>query len=355
MDNQNKIWLETVLDNTVSVGKVIQTLNISALKIVLIKDSSNKLIGTVTDGDIRRGLLTGLQLDSPIDSVINKNPFVVPPNVNKDTVLNLMQMNKIQQIPIIDHQGNLIGLHVWDDLVTAQERSNLFVIMAGGRGMRLRPFTDNCPKPLLRVHGKPILEHIIERAISYGYKNFLISINYLGELIEEYFEDGRKFGVSIKYIRESNYLGTAGSLGLIDEQIERDIIVTNGDAITDIDFNQMLDFHMEHKAAATMAVRTHEWQNPYGVIKTQGAQIKEILEKPIYQSLVNAGCYVLHPSVLNVIQKNEYIDMTTLIEQMVQAGKISVAFPIHESWFDIGTSDDFIALNKKKERHAVND
>jgi len=348
MNETGNLWRNAVLPANASVKEVIQKLQDTSLKIVLILDLKNKFLGTITDGDVRRGLLSGIDIDSKIENLIHKNPFVVPPNVKKDTVLNLMQMNKIQQIPILDHQGDLIGLHVWDDLVVPDDNSNLFIIMAGGRGVRLKPFTDNCPKPMLRVHGKPILEHIIDKAKSSGYKNFLISINYLGDLIEKYFGDGSQFGVSIKYIRETKYLGTAGSLGLIKLQIENDIIVINGDSITDIDFSQMLDFHKEHKAAATMAVRTHEWQNPYGVIKTQGVEIKEIIEKPVYRSLVNAGCYVLHPSVLKMLEKNAYCDMTTLIDKIVQTGGNSVAFPIHESWIDIGTSEDLVGVNRNK-------
>lgn len=348
MNEISNLWRKSVLPIDASVKEVIQKLQDTSLKIVLILDLKNRFLGTITDGDVRRGLLRGIDINSKIDNLINKNPFVVPANVKKDTVLNLMQMNKIQQIPILDDRGDLIGLHVWDELVDPVERSNLFIIMAGGRGTRLKPFTDNCPKPMLRVHDKPILEHIIYRAKNYGYRNFLISINYLGDLIEKYFGDGSQLGVSIKYLREAKHLGTAGSLSLIRSQNEKDIIVINGDSITDIDFNQMLNFHNEHKAAVTMAVRTHEWQNPYGVVKTQGVDIKEILEKPLNRSLINAGCYVLQPSVLKKLEQNVYIDMTTLINKLVQTGVKSVAFPIHESWIDIGTPEDLVGINRIK-------
>jgi dTDP-glucose pyrophosphorylase len=340
MGNQNSLWLKTLLDSTATIERVIETLNSSTLKIVLIKDGANKLIGTITDGDIRRGLLQGLDLNSPIDSIINKKPLVVTSEVHRKEILGLMAKRRIQQIPIVNSENEVVGMHLWDELENSSPHPNTFVVMAGGVGSRLYPHTKDCPKPLLPVGGKPILQHILERAKDEGFSDFVLSINYLGHMIEEYFGDGKNFGVTINYLREEVPLGTAGSLSLFDSPPESPIVVVNGDSITNVGYSNMLDFHLENDASATIAVKTHEWQNPYGVVQTDGSRILDIEEKPIIQSKINAGSYVLSPSVLHLLEKDSHCDMTTLLKRAQAQKNRLIAFPVYESWIDFTTADD---------------
>ena len=214
------------------------------------------LQGSISDGDIRRGLLKGLDLNSPITSIINRNTLVVAPDMSRELVMQLMVANKIQQIPVVDEQHHVVGLHLWDEIITTPaKRPTLMVIMAGGKGTRLRPHTESCPKPLLAVAGKPMLEHLIERAKLEGFNHFVLAIHYLGHMIESHFGSGESLGVQIDYLREVSPLGTAGALGLLNPRPTEPFVVTNGDVFTDIRYGELLDFHTRHAAAATMAVR----------------------------------------------------------------------------------------------------
>jgi len=341
MLQSNEVWKKSTLPINVFLKDVIKVLDEIALKIVLIINEKSELLGTVSDGDIRRGLLAGLNLESPIAEILNEKPIVVSTSINKNAVLDLMITNKIQQIPIINNEKQVVGLHLWEDLNTPVTKSNLFIIMAGGKGTRLRPHTENCPKPLLPIQGKPILEHIIERGKSEGFTNFVLAINYLGSMIEDYFGSGERFGVKIDYVKEESPLGTAGALGLLQERPKLEFIVTNGDTITDINFSSFLNHHIENESIATMAVKVHEWQNPYGVAHIKGIDIIDIEEKPVYRSLINAGSYVLAPSALDYLEKFKPCDMTTFFEQLRNASQRIIAYPIHETWLDIGNAEDF--------------
>jgi dTDP-glucose pyrophosphorylase len=345
MHNSNKSWLDAVLPLSATVNEAIKNLDFSAVKIILIIDEAGCLKGTLSDGDIRRGLLKGLNLDSSIISMINSHPLVVPPVVSRDLVVQLMTANKIQQIPVVDEDGRVIGLHLWDEISAPRARENLMVIMAGGMGTRLRPHTDNCPKPLLSIAGKPMLEHIIERAKLDGFSNFLLATHYLGHMIEEYFGDGSRLSVSIRYLRERAPLGTAGALSLIAPYPEMPFIVTNGDVITDIRYGELLDFHERHSAFGTMAVRIHEWQHPFGVVQMEGVEIIGFEEKPIALSHINAGVYALDPLALNFLEAGVRCDMPTLFERLQSDSKRTVAYPMHEPWLDVGRPADLHAAN----------
>jgi CTP:phosphocholine cytidylyltransferase-like protein len=255
MNQKDILWRKTLLPLKVTIKEVVNLLDTVALRIALITDESNLLIGTVSDGDIRRGLLKGLSLDSPIGSIVKRNPIVVSPELSREKVLQIMTSNKIQQVPIINERNEVVGLHFWSELNTPIIHSNLFVIMAGGKGTRLHPQTINSPKPLLSLAGKPILEHIIDRAKNHGFNNFVIAIHYLGHMIQDYFGDGKKFGVKIRYLNESIPLGTAGALSLLDPKPNSTFIVTNGDVVTDINYAEILNFHQQNNASATMAVK----------------------------------------------------------------------------------------------------
>lgn len=341
MNSEDQVWRRALLPDTATIQEAIRNLDQVAIKIVLVVDASGKLAGTISDGDIRRSLLRGLQMDSPITTVIHRNPFVVPPEMTRETIMQLMVANKIQQIPVVDELRQVVGLHLWDQITTPQARPNIMVIMAGGKGTRLRPHTEHCPKPMLPVGDKPMLEHIIERAMANGFSHFMLAIHYLGHMVEDYFGDGSKMNARIEYIREQAPLGTAGALGLLARRPEAPFLVTNGDVLTDINYGELLDFHIRHQAAATMAVRIHEWQHPFGVVQTQGVDIVGFEEKPVSRTHINAGVYVLGPESLNALAPNESCDMPTLFERLQADGRRTVVYPMHEPWLDVGRPSDY--------------
>jgi dTDP-glucose pyrophosphorylase len=338
------IWREAVLSPSSSIKQAITTLNDTGLQIVLVLDASDTLVGTLTDGDIRRGLLKGLTLDDAIEGAMRSNSLVVPPEMGRDMVLQLMKANRLRQLPVVDVDHKVVGLHLWDD-IAIPSFPNSIVIMAGGLGTRLRPHTESCPKPMLPVAGKPMLEHIIECARAEGFARFIIAVQYLGHIIEEYFGDGERFGVRIDYLRENIPLGTAGALSLLNPRPEIPFIVTNGDVLSDIRYGELLDFHMRHAAVATMAVRLHEWQHPFGVVQTQGVDIVGFEEKPVARTHINAGIYALSPEALDGMMANSRCDMPTLFEQLQTEGKRTVAYPMHEPWLDVGRPDDLNRAN----------
>jgi len=347
-----QFWRKAILPARATIQQAISNLDQVAIKIVLVVNESGVLEGTISDGDIRRGLLKGLDLNSSIASVIHRNALVVPPEMGRELVMQLMLANKIQQIPVVDEQQHVVGLHLWDEVTKLPTRSNLMVIMAGGMGTRLRPQTENCPKPLLLVSGKPMLEHIIERAKLEGFSHFVLAIHYLGHMIENFFGNGERLGVQIEYLREQSPLGTAGALGLLNPRPNSPFVVTNGDVITDIRYGEMLDFHIRHEAAATMAVRVHEWQHPFGVVHTKGVEIVGFEEKPVARSHINAGVYVLAPAALRVLNANSYCDMPTLFERLQARAKSTIAYPMHEPWLDVGRSDDLAAARLNSSQDA---
>ena len=340
MNSSEEVWRKAILPNNVTIQQAIRNLDLVAIKIVLVVNEANELEGTISDGDIRRGLLKGLDLNSPITSVIHRNALVVPPEMGREMVMQMMAANKIHQIPVVDEHHHVVGLHLWDEITTPALRSNLMIIMAGGMGTRLRPHTENCPKPLVLVAGKPMLEHIIERAKLEGFTHFVLAIHYLGQMIEDYFGNGERLGVQIDYLREQSPLGTSGALGLLDPRPDAPFVVTNGDVITDIRYGELLDFHIRHNAMATMAVRVHEWQHPFGVVQTQGIDIVGFEEKPVARSHINAGVYALNPEALDVLVKGAHCDMPTLFERLQAQAKRTVAYPMHEPWLDVGRPDD---------------
>lgn len=345
MSTPENIWRQVILPIDSTIQQAIRNLNESSMKIVVVVNARGELEGTISDGDIRRGLLKGLDFNSPIESIIHRNALVVPPALGRETVMQLMRVNKIQQIPVVDERQQVVGLHLWEELSTPPVRSNLMVIMAGGKGIRLRPFTENCPKPLVLVAGKPMLEHIIERGKLEGFRHFVLAIHYLGHMIEDYFGNGDRLGVRIDYLREQSPLGTAGALGLLKPRPEAPFVVTNGDVLTDIRYGELLDFHMRHNAAATMAVRLHEWQHPFGVVQTKGVEIVGFEEKPIARTHINAGVYVLEPEALSVLDDGAPCDMPTLFERLQAKMKRTVAYPMHEPWLDVGRPDDLNLAN----------
>jgi dTDP-glucose pyrophosphorylase len=335
-------WRKALLAPDVTLRQAIRSLDETALQIAIVVAGDGTLIGTLTDGDIRRGLLRGVDLNSSIADVIHRDPLVVPPEVGLETVVQLMTANKLRQLPVVDEGRHVVGLHLWDGLMVPKRRpDNLMVIMAGGQGVRLRPHTENCPKPLLPVRGKPMLEHIIERARAEGFQRFVLAVHFLGHMIEDHFGDGSRWDVRIDYLREETPLGTAGAISLLSARPEAPFLVTNGDVLTDIRYGELLDFHCAYGAAATMAVRLHEWQHPFGVVHTKGVDIIGFEEKPVARSHINAGVYVLDPRAVDVLRPAEHCDMPTLFGRLQDGGARTIVYPMHEPWLDVGAPDDY--------------
>lgn len=338
-------WRQTLIPASSTLQEAIGNLTKSGLQIVLVVAEDGSLFGTITDGDIRRGLLRGLALSSPVSDVCKKGPLVVPPQLGREAVLQIMRANNFGAVPVVDSMRRIVGLHMLNELLTPRRRSNLMVIMAGGKGTRLLPHTQDCPKPLLPVNGKPMLEHILERARSQGFHQFIIAIHYLGHMIEEYFGNGERWNVEIEYLREHSPMGTAGAVGLLDPRPEEAFVVTNGDVLTDIHYAELLDFHVHNGAAATMAVRLHEWQHPFGVVRTRGVEIIGFEEKPISRSHINAGIYALDPEVLDALPSGEGCDMPTLFCRLQERSARTIVYPMHEPWLDVGRPGDYEAAN----------
>jgi dTDP-glucose pyrophosphorylase len=341
MTESPAIWRRATIGVDDTVEAAVRSLNDTALQIVLVVSAGDALEGTVTDGDVRRGLLRGLTLDSPVREVMHREAFVVPPGMSRQAALDLMLANNVRHLPIVDAERRVAGVHLWQEVSAVPSRENTVVIMAGGLGTRLRPLTEDCPKPLLRVNGRPMLEHIIMRAKASGFRKFCITLHYLGHMIEEYFGDGRRFGVDISYVRESSPLGTAGALALLPTPVEAPLVVMNGDVISDVRLNDLVEFHSLHDSVATMAVRSHEWQHPFGVVHTSGIEILDVEEKPVFRTYINAGVYVLEAAALHAVHAGERCDMPTLFRRLRADGARTIAYPMHEPWLDVGRQDDF--------------
>jgi len=336
-------WQKNVIGESDSLRLAATVLNASPHKLVLVCSSEGRLTGTLTDGDLRRGLLGGLSLEDSVTQAMNRSFVAGHQGEPKAELQSLMRKRQIHELPILDKSGTVVELVTDRPEVTPFDGT--FVIMAGGRGSRLMPLTDATPKPMLLVGTKPILEHILTSAISQGFENFVISVNYLGNQIENYFGDGSAWGVSIYYLREQEPLGTAGALSLLPRDTPGPIVVSNGDLVTNLDYRAMIQNHEQSGATISMAIRRFELRNPYGVVATKGEFVKGIVEKPSYVSQVNTGIYVLAPEVLKHLQPNSFLNMTDLVQRALDQNEKVAAFAIHESWMDIGTPQDFQAAN----------
>ncbi len=340
-----KNWKDTIVLPSTPILHAIEFIDRSSLGIVLVIDHDNKLLGTVTDGDIRRGILKGLKLDQSVDLVMNSHPTVARSNESRRNILRLMKQKQLSQIPVVDENGYVIRLEVLAEIIKTEKKENVIVLMAGGLGQRLYPLTNDCPKPLLRVGSRPILETILNNFIEHGFYRFYIAVNYKATMIEEYFGDGSKWDVQISYLRERDKLGTAGALSLLEKEQKEPIIVMNGDLLTKVNFNHLLDFHNEQMGHATMCVREYTFQVPYGVVQLDKQHLTGIVEKPIQNCFVSAGIYVLEPEALRLIPSNEYYDMPQLYKQILDNGSSVTVFPIREYWIDIGRISDFERAN----------
>jgi dTDP-glucose pyrophosphorylase len=336
-----KKYQDILLKKDSSIKEALQVIDKGAMRIAIVLDDDEKVVGTLSDGDIRRGLLNGLSLESGIENLYFKEPTLANINDSKELIIQKAVRKQIYQIPIVDDAGRLVKIEEISKLLKTNAKNNRVILMAGGLGTRLRPLTEDVPKPLLKVGNKPILETIIENFAKYGFVNITISVNYKADMIKEYFGDGSDLGVNIDYIEETKRLGTAGALSLIKERPQEPFFVMNADLLTNVNFEHLLDFHLMEHSVATMCVREYDYQVPYGVIETDGSRIISIEEKPVHKFFVNAGIYTLSPQVFEYIPKNKFYDMPTLFEDIIKDDLKSISFPIHEYWLDIGRMSDF--------------
>ncbi|GAB5380731.1 MAG: nucleotidyltransferase family protein [Aliiglaciecola sp.] len=337
-----KNWYDTCVSKTDTIRDTLNRINQSSLKIALVVTDKNQLLGTVTDGDIRRAMLNNVSMETPIASIMSRQPKVAKRSTSKRQLIDLMERYMLNSVPIVSEDYIVEDLVSFHHLVKRPTRKNAVLLMAGGFGTRLSPLTNNCPKPLLKVGESPLLEIAVKNFADAGFTQFYISTHYMPEKIRDYFGDGRKWGVNISYVHEEVPLGTAGALGLLPKSsLEDDIVIMNGDILTNIDFDKLLEFHQENQAKATMCVREYQQQIPYGVIETDGYKITGIKEKPTSQHFVNAGIYVVSPELLEMVSKGQYIDMTTLLELSISRENDVAVYPILDYWLDIGRLDDF--------------
>ncbi len=347
-------WRKVLVSPHDPISKAVKILELVELRIVLVVDQSERLLGTITDGDIRRGLIRHLNLDASASEIMRCDPKTASINDGRNTMLTIMKNSDIFHIPLLDNDGVVIGLETLRNLNNKPFFDNPVFLMAGGFGKRLLPLTISTPKPLLKVGAKPILQNILENFISSGFNNFYIATHYKADQVRRYFGDGKKWGVKIQYVHEETPLGTAGALGLLPPGLtEKPLIMMNGDLLTKANYEHLLRFHIKSGGVCTMCVREYDYQLPYGVVKANGLRIKEIVEKPIHKFFINAGIYVLNPSILNSVEKNVIIDMPDLLQREIESGKKISMYPLHEYWLDIGRMEDYISAQSYNEEKDI--
>ena len=324
-----------------SIKEALNIIDKGAIRVAIVVDEQDKFLGLIADGDIRRALLKGYTLENSIENIYCSTPVTAKSSDSKDKIIQKAIKNQVYQIPILDEENYLVDIVNLSSLLSISTKRNRVILMAGGLGTRLRPLTEDTPKPMLKVGNKPILETIIRNFANHGFVNITISLNYKGDIIKDYFKDGSELGVNIDYIEENTRLGTAGALSLLKNKPNEPFFVMNADLLTDVNFSHLLDFHSYANANATMCVREYDYQIPYGVVETNEDNITSIVEKPIKKFFVNAGIYILSPNIFEFIPKDEFFDMPTLFNILIEKQKKVLSFPIHEYWLDIGRMSDF--------------
>lgn len=333
-------WQKACIPPTATLRQAMAAIDAAALQIAFVVGDDGRLLGVVTDGDLRRALLAGAEMSEPVPVAMNRTPKVLADTQSRAEGLALMREARIHQVPVVNAAGVLLDVLLLDEVMQRPVRDNWVVLMAGGLGTRLRPLTDNCPKPMLKVGGRPLLETIVRNLRTQGFRNFFLSVNYKAEMILDHFGDGSHLGVNLHYLQETRRLGTGGALTLLPSTPDLPFVVANGDILTTLDFGQMIDFHVAQGAAGTMGIRDYEVSVPYGVVDTDGARITGMREKPVHRFFVNSGLYVLSPEALPLIPRGELYDMPTLFETLQGQGRHTAAFQVREYWMDIGRPDD---------------
>jgi dTDP-glucose pyrophosphorylase len=334
-------WHDILIGPDATIQQAMGTIEAGSLRLALVVNAEGELLGVVSDGDIRRGLLRNLSLVTPVREVMNTRPRTVVPGAGRNEILSIMERDDIYSIPVVD-AGRVVGLETLHDIRAAPRYDNPVFLMAGGLGSRLRPLTSDIPKPLLKVGGKPILELIVDSFAKSGFRRIYISTHYRADMIRDYFGDGRKWDVDISYVHEDAPLGTAGALGLLPlDEIDKPLFMMNGDLLTALNFQSLWEFHEAHPGIATMCVREYQHAVPFGVIESEGHLINHIEEKPILNLVINAGIYVVSPELVRAVPADTRIDMTDLLREQIKQGKKVNQYHIHEYWLDIGRSEDF--------------
>ena len=327
-----------------TIGEALSVIDSGAVKIALVMNDDNQLLGTLSDGDIRRGLLRKKTLNDTIEDIYSRNPVTAFKGHSSEELLRLCSMRRVSQLPIIDDDKQIIDLFFLDEELS-KEYKNTVVLMVGGLGKRLRPLTDNTPKPMLKVGGKPILQTIVERFSKHGFTNITMCLGYKSNVIQDFFQDGSRFGVNIDYIIEDQRMGTAGALTLLKKKPNKSFFVMNGDLLTNVNFEKMLDFHELNNSKATMCVREYDIQVPYGVVNIEGVDICSIEEKPKHSFFVNAGIYLLDYDCIDLIPDNQFHDMPSLFERLIAENVKTISFPLKEYWLDIGRISEYEKAN----------
>jgi dTDP-glucose pyrophosphorylase len=337
-----KNWKTVAVPPDTPLEAAIAALDKGGLGIVLVTAADDLLLGTVTDGDVRRALLRHKAMDTPVSEIMCVTPQVADLNWSREKLLAAMESTRLMQLPVVEAGRRVVGIETLHDMLGHGRLDNPVFLMAGGFGKRLYPLTQDCPKPMLKVGDKPILELILQGFADAGFHRFYISTHYLPEVIRDHFGDGSRWNVSVQYVHEDAPLGTGGALGLLPhDEIDQPLFLMNGDLLTRVDYRSLLDFHERHEGSATLCVREYEHQIPYGVIQSDGNRIKAIVEKPVQRHFISAGIYLLSPELVRRVAPGERIDMPTLLEREIGAGRDVNMFPVHEYWLDIGRMDDF--------------
>lgn len=340
-----KDWEQALVGPHTSLREALETIDRAGCQIALVADADRRLLGTLSDGDARRGLLRGLSLGDRVEAAMHRAPTCAAVGEARHSILATMRRLGLHQIPVLDPAGIVVGLETVDDYLATPARDHWVVIMAGGRGTRLEELTRETPKPMLKIGARPLLETIVRSYAEQGFRRFYIAVNYKSEQIESHFGDGSALGVDIRYLREKTRLGTAGPLSLLPERPTQPVVVTNADLLTKEDYGRMVDRHLESGADATMAVRDYEMQVPFGVVRERDGRIESIEEKPVQRFVVSAGMYVLSPQVLELVPGNAFFDMPSLFGAMVERGMRTRCHAIDGYWLDIGRLPDFERAN----------
>jgi dTDP-glucose pyrophosphorylase len=323
-----------------TVREAMAAIDQGMVQLAIVVDRDRRLLATVTDGDIRRGLLAGLSLETPVSAVMRSNPTSVPTSAGRPAARRLMREKQLHHVPLVDDEGRLADLAWIDEVVGLTPNNTRVVLMVGGLGMRLRPLTEHRPKPMLPVGNRPLLEIIIRNFVDQGFGRFTLAVNYLADQIRDHFGDGSSLGVEIDYINETERMGTAGALSVMKEWPDTPFVVMNGDLLTTLRFEQMLRFHTDGNSSATIGAREFNMQVPYGVIQAEGARLARIEEKPNQSFYVNAGIYVISPHVAEFIEPGKPLDMPELFQRVMSKGDIASVYPIRDYWMDIGRVED---------------
>lgn len=346
-DDYADAWRGALVRDDATIEQAVAVIDRGGVHAALVVDAGDRLVGVVDDNEVRCALLRNVPLSAPVETAMRRQVPTAPADAPREERRRLMTLARTRFLPLLDRGGRVVGLDTADDLQKHPVSDHPVVIMAGGLGQRLRPLTAHTPKPLLRVGGQPLLETTVRRLRNQGFSNLFISVNYKAEMIMDYFGDGRRFGVNISYIRETQRLGTAGALGLLPDRPEKPFLVMNADLLTTTNFAQLLEFHLTHDSLATIATRLYSIEIPYGVVQNDGVLLSQIAEKPVESRFVSAGIYALEPTVLDSIARDQYLDMPDLLRQLQMQQQRICVFPLREHWLDIGRREDLDSASEK--------